>query len=39
MLERRSAAVAEVPVAGRIPADVDTDADYRALLASAQSVA
>jgi len=39
MLERRSAAVAEVPVAARIPADVDTDADYRALLASAQSVA
>jgi hypothetical protein len=39
MLDRRAAAAAEVPVAGRIPADVDTDEDYRALLASAQSVA
>jgi molybdenum cofactor cytidylyltransferase len=39
MLDRRSAALAEVPVAGRIPADVDTDEDYRALLASAESVA
>jgi molybdenum cofactor cytidylyltransferase len=39
MLDRGSAAVAEVPVAGRIPADVDTDEDYRALLASAESVA
>jgi hypothetical protein len=39
MLDRRTAAAAEVPVVGRIPADVDTDEDYRALLASVQSVA
>lgn len=39
LLDRRAADVAEVPVAGRIPADVDTDEDYRALLASAEGVA
>jgi len=39
MFDRRAAAATEVPVAGRIPADVDTDEDYRALLASAESVA
>jgi molybdenum cofactor cytidylyltransferase len=39
MLDRRAAAAVEVPVAGRIPADVDTDEDYRALLASDESVA
>jgi molybdenum cofactor cytidylyltransferase len=39
MLDRRAADAAEVPVAGRIPADVDTDEDYRALLASAEGVA
>jgi molybdenum cofactor cytidylyltransferase len=39
MLDRRAADAVEVPVAGRIPADVDTDEDYRALLASAEEVA
>jgi len=38
LLDRRGVDVAEVPVAGRIPADVDTDEDYRALLASAEGV-
>jgi molybdenum cofactor cytidylyltransferase len=38
LLDRRAVDVAEVPVAGRIPADVDTDEDYRALLASAEGV-
>jgi molybdenum cofactor cytidylyltransferase len=39
MLDRWAADAAAVPVAGRIPADVDTDEDYRALLASAEDVA
>jgi hypothetical protein len=39
MLDRRAADAAEIPVAGRIPADVDTAEDYRALLASAEDVA
>jgi molybdenum cofactor cytidylyltransferase len=39
LLDRRAADAVEVPVAGRIPADVDTDEDYRALLASAEEVA
>jgi molybdenum cofactor cytidylyltransferase len=39
MLDRRAADAAEIRVAGRIPADVDTDEDYRALLASAEDVA
>jgi molybdenum cofactor cytidylyltransferase len=38
MLDRRAADAVEVPVADRIPADVDTDEDYRALLASAEGV-
>jgi len=33
LLERRAAEVAEVPVAGRIPLDVDTEEDYAAVLA------
>jgi molybdenum cofactor cytidylyltransferase len=33
LLDRHAADVVDVPVAGRIPRDVDTDADYRALLA------
>ncbi len=33
LLERRAGEVAEVPVAGRIPLDVDTEEDYRAVLA------
>jgi molybdenum cofactor cytidylyltransferase len=33
LLDRRADQVVDVPVAGRIPRDVDTDADYRALLA------
>ena len=39
MLDRRAADAAEVPIAGRIPLDVDTDEDYLALLASAEEVA
>jgi molybdenum cofactor cytidylyltransferase len=34
LLERRGDEVAEVPVAGRIPLDVDTQEDYEAVLAS-----
>jgi molybdenum cofactor cytidylyltransferase len=33
LIERRPADVREVPVPGRIPLDVDTEADYRQLLA------
>jgi len=32
LIERLGTAVARVPVAGRMPADIDTEADYRALL-------
>jgi len=35
LLDRRVADVAEVPIAGRIPLDVDTSADYTAVLAAA----
>ncbi len=35
LIERLGTAVARVEVAGRIPADVDTEADYRALLTEA----
>ena len=35
LLDARAGEVAEVPVAGRIPLDVDTPADYRAVLAAA----
>jgi molybdenum cofactor cytidylyltransferase len=34
LLERRAGDVVEVPVAGRVPLDVDTQADYEAVLAS-----
>jgi molybdenum cofactor cytidylyltransferase len=34
LLERRAAEVAEVPVPGPVPRDVDTPDDYRAVLAS-----
>jgi molybdenum cofactor cytidylyltransferase len=34
LLDRRAADVVEVAVAGRIPRDVDTDADYEAVLRS-----
>jgi molybdenum cofactor cytidylyltransferase len=37
LLDRHAGAVAEVPVAGPIPLDVDTEADYQAVLASASS--
>jgi molybdenum cofactor cytidylyltransferase len=33
LIERRAAEVREVPAPGRIPLDVDTEADYRQLLA------
>lgn len=33
LIERRPTDVREVPVPGRIPLDVDTEADYRQLLA------
>jgi molybdenum cofactor cytidylyltransferase len=36
LLDEHAAAVAEVPVAGRVPLDVDTWADYEAVLAAAQ---
>ena len=36
MLDERADAVAEVPVAGRVPLDVDTWADYEAVLAAAE---
>jgi molybdenum cofactor cytidylyltransferase len=39
LLDRRAADVVEVPVAGRVPLDVDTEADYRAVLAEARDVA
>jgi molybdenum cofactor cytidylyltransferase len=39
MLDRRAADAVEVPIAGPIPPDVDTDEGYRALLASAEEVA
>ena len=39
LLDRRAGDVTEVPVAGRIPLDVDTQGDYDAVLKSAQSVA
>lgn len=39
LLDRRAGDVTEVPVAGRIPLDVDTEEDYEAVLASAQGVA
>jgi molybdenum cofactor cytidylyltransferase len=32
LLEQRADEVVEVPVAGRIPLDVDTPEDYRAVL-------
>ena len=35
LLDRRATDVAEVPVPGRVPLDVDTWEDYRALLATA----
>jgi len=35
LLDRRSAEVVEVPVAGTIPRDVDTPEDYEAVLAEA----
>jgi molybdenum cofactor cytidylyltransferase len=34
LLDRRAAEVVEVPVAGRIPLDVDTWEDYQAVLRS-----
>lgn len=37
LLDRHAGAVAEVPVSGPIPLDVDTEADYQAVLASASS--
>jgi molybdenum cofactor cytidylyltransferase len=39
LLDRRPDDVCEVPVAGRIPRDVDTEEDYRAVLAEARDVA
>jgi molybdenum cofactor cytidylyltransferase len=39
LLDRRAGDVAEVPVAGHIPLDVDTEEDYEAVLATAQSAA
>ena len=39
LLDRRAGDVTEVPVAGRIPLDVDTQGDYDAVLKSVQSVA
>jgi molybdenum cofactor cytidylyltransferase len=33
LLDRHAEAVVDVPVPGRIPRDIDTDEDYRALLA------
>ena len=37
LLDRRADQVVDVPVAGRVPRDVDTDDDYRALLAEQAS--
>ena len=39
LLDRRAADVIEVPVAGPVPLDVDTEEDYRAVLAEARDVA
>jgi molybdenum cofactor cytidylyltransferase len=39
LLDRAGEEVIEVPVQGRIPRDVDTDADYRAVLAEARQQA
>jgi molybdenum cofactor cytidylyltransferase len=39
LLDRRADEVAEVPVAGRIPLDVDTREDYEAVLASVAGAA
>jgi molybdenum cofactor cytidylyltransferase len=39
LLDRRAADVAEVAIAGPVPLDVDTDADYRAVLAPTASAA
>jgi molybdenum cofactor cytidylyltransferase len=39
LLDRRADDVTEVPVAGRIPLDVDTREDYAAVLASARGAA
>ena len=39
LLDRRAEDVVEVPVAGRIPPDVDTEDDYQAVLAEARDVA
>src|SRR5262249_20066510 len=39
LLDRRAADVVEVPVAGPVPLDVDTEEDYRAVLAEARDVA
>ena len=36
MLDERTDDVAEVPVAGRVPLDVDTWADYEAVVAAAE---
>jgi molybdenum cofactor cytidylyltransferase len=36
MLDERAAEMAEVPVAGHVPLDVDTWADYEAVLAAAE---
>jgi molybdenum cofactor cytidylyltransferase len=36
MLDERADAVTEIPVAGRVPLDVDTWADYEAVLAAAE---
>jgi molybdenum cofactor cytidylyltransferase len=38
LLDRRADEVCEVPVAGPIPRDVDTEEDYRAVLAEARDV-
>ena len=35
MLDERAEDVEEVPVAGRVPLDVDTWADYKAVIAAA----
>jgi molybdenum cofactor cytidylyltransferase len=37
LLDRHAGAAVEVPVAGPVPLDVDTEADYQAVLASASS--
>ena len=39
LLDRRADDVVEVPIAGLIPLDVDTEEDYRAVLAAAREVA